>query len=346
MAKKNRLTKLKLGFVSLVDDGANQHARVEIMKRRDDGAIEAVLKEAITFSEAKQLQEIRRKAQEAMNDLWDAFDALRTSIDSILTDDEEQDKQSKIDQSVTQFKTAITALVPQLAVAKGFGADASEVSEMAKTLQELEAAVAAAEEQLAKMKGDLEAAQKAKADADAVIKAKDEEIAKLKGTAQPTDEEVFKNLPEPVRKRIEAAEQEAAASRAAVQKMADEREETVAIEKARTYKIGDAAKLGPIMVRVKKGKATDDDLAEIERIMKQAGELAMQLADVKKGGSGLRGDGGADFDGDPEAILKAKAEEIQKASGGKLTFEAAYSQAMEQNPKAYDAFIAKRRKAA
>lgn len=84
---------------------------------------------------------------------------------------------------------------------------------------------------------------------------------------------------------------------------------------------------------------TADDATMLETMLKAAGEQGKTAALFKALGSDTA------VDGEPEAMLKAKADEIEKAAEGKLTKEQAYAKAVEQNPTLYTAYVAKRRSA-
>lgn len=160
------------------------------------------------------------------------------------------------------------------------------------------------------------------------IEAKDAEIAKLAADKPaPTDDEIMKSVPEPVRKRLEAAEAE-------IQKMRDAADEAVFKMKAQTLGIGDPNEIGPILLRV--AKHSTDDVIAIEKVLKAAGAQIKAAGLFKAVGSQ-----GVD-DTSPDAILKAKAEEIQKADP-KLSYAAAYTLATERNPHLYTEYLAKRR---
>lgn len=167
---------------------------------------------------------------------------------------------------------------------------------------------------------------------------RDEAVAKAKDAdkAEKTDEELLKSVPESIRKRLADAEASTAAANAAIEKMRDDRELADRITKAKADGIAEPDKVGGILHRMTKNKATAEDTAEIERLLKAAAAQDKTSELYKSRGSSTASDG------DPEVLLKAKAEDIRKAKPT-LTFEQAYSEAMEANPALYDAFIAKRR---
>lgn len=212
-------------------------------------------------------------------------------------------------------------------------------------IEKLSAAVKDAEAKLVTLEKRAGEAETKLAAAEAVIKAKDEEIATLKAAipapAAPSDEEVLKSLPEAIRKRLEDAEAETRAAKEALAKSAAEKETAEAIAKAKGYGVGDPAALGPLLLRVQKGMTTADDATTLETLLKGFGEFQKANNVVLFKSLGTAGG----VDAEPEAQLQAKADEIHKAAGGKLSPQQAYAQAVEQNPALYSAYIAKRRSA-
>jgi hypothetical protein len=90
------------------------------------------------------------------------------------------------------------------------------------------------------------------------------------------------------------------------------------------------------MLRVAKGMTTAADATTLESLLKSVSAVAGDSLLFKSLGSD------SSLDGEPEALLKTKAAEIQKANSG-MTYEAAYAKALEQNPSLYNAYISKRR---
>lgn len=229
------------------------------------------------------------------------------------------------------------------ALAGGDPADPDEERNM--DIEKLSAAVQDAEAKLVTLEKRAGDAETKLQESEAVIKAKDEEIAKLKAAlpapTAPSDEEVLKALPEPIRKRLEDAEAEARAAKEAVAKAAAEKEASEAIAKAKTFGVGDPDQIGPLLVRVAKGMTTADDATTLEQMLKGFGEFqkSNNVVLFKSLGSA------AATDAEPEQLLQAKADEIHKAAAGKLSPQQAYAQAMDQNPGLYNAYVAKRRSA-
>lgn len=218
-----------------------------------------------------------------------------------------------------------------------------DMENLAKALEDAEAKL----ETLEKHTSDAEAAL---ADATEVIKAKEAEIEELQkgykakanksddGDLDDEDEEkkVMKSLPESIRKRLEDFEKRAAEAETTLAKMREEKDTAEAIAKAKTLNFGKAEEVGPLLMRVTKGLTTQADAELLERLFKAAGEQGKVTALFRSVGSDTA------VDGDPEVLLKAKAGEIQKANNG-MTFEQAYTKAMEDNPSLYNAYVAKRR---
>jgi colicin import membrane protein len=239
---------------------------------------------------------------------------------------------------------AIEDFAPQIvekAVSEGFSDDpqaaAAAAAIIEETVMDMEAVTKAlekAEADLAALTKRAEAAESKIKEQDDIIKAKDDEIAKAKGAADPKadEEEILKALPESIRKRLEDADKE----RAEFAKKAEEAELKEAVAKAKSFGVGDAEKVGGLLIRIGKGKTTADDLAEIEAILRAAAAVSSHSALFKSIGAAEA------VDGDPEEMLKAKATEIQKANDG-MTFAAAYDKALGENPQLYNAYIAKRR---
>lgn len=332
-----RLTDMEINEISLVDEPANDAARVVIVKAK--GGFKPC-------DDCKTPGECMKKG---------ACAAVAKSDDED-EDDMEGDYDAPPGKKVPMAKiagaviAAIEELAPQIvekAMAEGFSADpdaaASAAAIIKETVMDMEAVTKALEDAEAKLDAlekrtaDAEAAVK---DRDEVIKAKDAEIAELaKSKATPADEEaeILKSLPESIRKRLEDAEAAKVAAEAEVQKRKDDAEKAEAIAKAKSLNVGNPEAVGDLLLRVRKGLTTQDDAATLEALLKSAGEIAAKSPLFKSIGSA------ASTEGDPEALLKAKAEEIVEKSGGKTSFAQAYDQALAENPALYNDYVAKRR---
>lgn len=224
-----------------------------------------------------------------------------------------------------------------------------DMENLAKALEDAEAKL----ETLEKRTSDAEAAL---ADATEVIKAKEAEIAELqkgykakaeKGDKaeksddadmddEDEDKKVMKSLPESIKKRLEDFEKRAAEAETTLAKMREEKDTADAIAKAKTLNFGKAEEIGPLLMRVTKGLTTAADAELLERLFKAAGEQGKVTNLFRSVGSDTA------VEGDPEVLMKAKAEEIRKANTG-MSFEQAYAKAMDENPSLYNAYVAKRR---
>lgn len=207
-----------------------------------------------------------------------------------------------------------------------------DIESLSKALEDAEAKLAALETRTTDAEAALE-------DANTIVKAKDAEIADLiskQVVAEPTTEDVVKSLPESVRKMLEDAQSKAKAADEAVAKMRAETESAEAIAKAREIGIGNPDEIGPVLLRVAKGMTTESDVAVIEGVLKAASAQTKTSSLYKAYGTAEA------VDGDPETMLKSKADEIARADKS-LTAEQAYAKAMDANPALYNAYIAKRR---
>lgn len=292
----NQLTDMDIDEISLVDDGANPGAKVEIWKAKGG-------KPAATHAEP------------------DADDQ------GGKPDDDEDD-----------------------ADGFGFKGDAKKncgvkkQQEIEMTLEELAKSLEAAEaklDELEKANGDAVARA---AELEGVVKAKDAEIAGLKSDiakAKPadTEDEILKALPEAARELVLKAKKAEAEATAALAKAKDAQDTADAIAKAKALNFGKPEDVGPLLMRVAKGMTTTADAEKLEQLLKSAGEVASKSPLFKSIGSGQA------VEGDPEELLKAKADEVKKANPN-LTAAAAYAQALDQHPELYAASIAKRRAAA
>jgi hypothetical protein len=295
MAK--RLTNMQIDEVSIVDDPANEEARVVIVKTRGGGADMAEI--------AKSLQ--------------GALEALSPQIvEKALAD------LGAVNPDAVEAATAIMkeAVMDLDAMTKALEAAEASVEELKKAKAKLEADNA----DLDKKAKDAEA--KAKEAEDKMTKAL-EDVAKAKAAPEDEDAAFLKSLPEGARERILKDRAALADATAAIEKANSEKEEAAYIEKAKDLG-GDAKVLGPVLMRIAKGKTTEADATAIETMLKSMAAIAAKSPLFKSIGTGA-GDPNA---GDPEAMLKSKAEAIQKANEG-MTYAVAYTKALEENPELY-----------
>jgi hypothetical protein len=308
---KKLLTDMEITEISLVDDPANDDAKVVIVKAKD--------KERDGFKVCKECTGSLAPLCKGRGKCMDAEDGKirKAHTESILK----------------YLPGVLSELAPEIlakaATAGGVPADSAAAAHAAVNFQEFVMDLEQLQKSLESAEAQFAVLEKRATEAEALIKAKDEEIAKLTAQVEKSraggegddDEEVLKSLPEPIRKRIEASEQRAKEATEAVEKMQAAAEESEAIAKARTLGMGDPKVVGPLMVRIAKGKTTKDDVAVIEALLKAAGAQSKRLFSV----AGSADDGTTD----PDEILKAKAVERQKGKPG-MTYEQAYAEVLSE----------------
>lgn len=287
----HQLTRLVIKEVSIVDDPANPHAQVSIVKAR--GAFETC-PECKTKDKCAELKKCGAQMRK------------------------------------TNLNDGDPPMTPE------------QIAELQKQVETLTANVKALEKRATDAEGKAAAQDK-------LIKAKDEAMAELeKKLNPPSEEDVMKSLPEGVRHMIEKQRKELDAQKKlndenaqALAKMAEEREEREWIGKAAGMKLahGKADDLGPVLMRVAKGKSTEEDAAALQTLLKALSAQASSDKNVRS----LFGKSGSDRDGDvqPMTRIDSKAAEYQKADP-KLSKEQAISKALEANPDLYDEYEASR----
>ena len=293
---KHELVDMEILEISLVDEPANDDARVVIVKS---------------------------KSTSPENEPDDEDTMTKTAVSA-----------AKVAAALLSAMTALSPQIVEKALAEGFSANPDAAAVAADILKETVMDITELSKALETAEAQVEALEKRATAAEDALKLANEAIAKAKAppAAEPTEEEVLKTLPESIRKRIEKGK----ADEIALAKMAEEKEEKEAIAKAKELKVAEPEKVGPLLVRVAKGKTTADDVKVIETLLKQNAAVMAASSLFKSIGSA------AAVDGNPEEILKAKAVEIQKGTPS-LTFAQAYDEALKQNPEVYQAYVTKRR---
>ena len=308
------LTNMEITEISLVDEPANEDAKVVIVKSKSGPAADA--------------------------------DRVKKPV-----------PMAKLAGAVIAAIEEMTPQIVEKALAEGFSADpevaAAATAIVKETVMDMEAVTKALEEAevkldaLEKRATEAEASSKAK---DEIIKAKDEEISKSKkkmpykadakgdgNDMEPDededDEEVMKSLPDSIRKQLADGRE----AREELAKAKADAEKVEAFEKAKALNVGDAEKVGGLLLRIKKGTTTPADADELEGVLKVASKIAAQSPLFKSIGTSDASEGS------PDEVLKSKAEEIQKKSDGKLTYAQAYDRALIENPGVYNEYLAKRR---
>ncbi len=136
-------------------------------------------------------------------------------------------------------------------------------------------------------------------------------------------DEVYKNLPESVRKRIEAADEAVSAANAEIAKMRDEQSLAESVAKARVDypSLGGAEELGGLLSRIAKSISAED-FAEMERTLKAASaRIESGVIFSEMGSSG--------------EVSDALASEIAKNKALGLSKAAATEKALSENPHLY-----------
>lgn len=332
-----RLRSVKLDEISFVGKGDNPEAHVLLLKvkkdptessisacpkiyKDDNGKVELLTKwfknskvfkedEAATFNELIQDRNLR-------DQIWNLVWTLEESLGSIIRDSSVADKTAMIQQSIDQFKTAVTD------IAKG------DLSMDAKLKKELEDKIAALE----KEKADLiqEKADFVKA-ADAKAKELEMQLeeAKNKGIKKEEGEDIYKSLPEAVVKEIES-------NRARIAKMEDDNLTREYVSKAAEVTlIGKADDLGDMLKTIAK---TDSAMADkVLAVFKTAQARIKEGGLLKEVGEETGGDSGTSA---YDKII-AKAAELRKATPA-LTEAQAFTKVYDSNADLREQYLKER----
>jgi phage-related tail protein len=234
------------------------------------------------------------------------------------------------------------------------GSGGSEgVEKAAQVLGEMDMDINELNERLGQIETDLTAVTKRAEDAEGkvteltgqletVTKERDEAVDKAKAKEpEAKDEDVLKDLPEPIRKRLEVAEQTAKDASEAVEKARDESELKEQIAKVRELGVKDADGMGAVLHRIAKGKSKPEDatkVVELLTIAKTVGDKGNALFEAIGKANGKEDGNEGD---EAQTKLDAAIENIIKAKPS-LSREAAYAEAIDANPDLYEA-LAKRK---
>ena len=337
---------LTIGEVSLVDDPGCPGADVVIIKARKAQSENGVAENAVDSAEdcgeiPVNDEQTRTEIRKRLAPLTDARVAL---------------VQGNLDVEVFKAKAAETiddleqrAQAGDLISKQAAGIASSILSETDMNLDQIEAALSEAEGKITAVEKRAETAEaenivlKARAE---TAEAELELVRKGKPTAEDADEAVLKGLPAAAADLVRKARADAATARADADAARAERAaETDKVEKSR--RSGELAKAG-----IKDAETVADAMVAVAKAMPESAKVidaafaavAKELATsavFKSYGSASA----TMFDGDPEMVLKAKADEL-RAADKSLSAEAAYEAAVQAMPEAYDAYTAKRRSGA
>ena len=153
-----KLKDLTVKSVDLVDQGANQDAHLTLYKRRDDAQnpeskedsilkrlgnaiakafsleydqLEATL-ESVQKAQTFNQEMLERQKEQISDEMWNMLYALRSSLGSILWDEEVVNKEQLMNESVEQFKTAIAECIKNWSVGKSAVAKGDEPKELSE----------------------------------------------------------------------------------------------------------------------------------------------------------------------------------------------------------------------
>jgi hypothetical protein len=118
--KKTALEKLRLSELSLVNAGANQHAKVSICKMVEPSVITKYYSsmdgKAVDFNTILSDSKKWKNLHEAQEELYPLFNALQSSITSNFSDTSLSDasRQANIERATNDFLAAVREVVPEL----------------------------------------------------------------------------------------------------------------------------------------------------------------------------------------------------------------------------------------
>ncbi len=331
MAKKTvkRLTELNLQEVSLCAQGMNKNAKIALFK--SDG-------EAQTLADVVSEQIKEKSLADRFTQVWDLTYALHESIRSIVEDDLLKDKQSMLDETLSQFSSAIEEVLPNLVTNLNKSEAQMTIDELKKSLETTQAEIAALKKTNEELAADLEifkgmgARDKAYYDSlsgdmqkkfgamSAADRKKTMDAANFQ-KAEPTQEELLKSLPENLRKMLEDSQKQAAEALQKAQAADDARERTELIAKAEKEfgnVPGKSEEKAEILKHLK--SAPESVRNGVETLLKQFQALATR-GFVEKGHS-------QDVDPQsPKEKLNKMAEEV--ALQKQVSFPTAYDQVIQ-----------------
>lgn len=303
------LRDLKLKRVSIVDQPANEHARVVLWK-----SAEAPVKK-------------------------DAYNHIVRSEDDVMCSKCSKASKASLIERGGGVCPNCGAKMPAGAMKMKEVLDKISDPEVRKAVDAVVAAIMA---DLQKAKDDTKAAEDLAAEEQA------KRIAAEKAAKKdPEEDDVLKGLSPGARARLEKAEKDSKEAREAVLKMTEDRREREFIQKARAF--GNLSlkpeTFGLVMKRVSDGTATAEDVKEIERVLAAANHASKALFLQK--GSNERSDGTTSAMAQIEAKAAELRDSVVK-SGEKMTRQEAVDRVIKENPGLYEQHIAEipRRKAA
>lgn len=277
---KRILTGLRLDKIAAVDRPCQEHAKMTIMKRAPDPAVEEIVKfcsdeqGAQTFTTILTEEESRRRNWKAQEALYPVMDALSSSVRSIVADQSLSDdtRQAMLRQSVEDFMNTIREKAPEVETELSKLLNNPEDYQMGDkpTVEELQ-------KQLDTMKGELE---KATAQLN-------EAIAKASMTDD--EKEHLGKLNDDDKKKFSALTPEERAKQVKVKKSDDEVFKTSAGVEIRKSQVGDGVfavmkSQEEEIAKNKKAVTEEIEKRELVELTKRAGDELGKLpgTDVEK----------------------------------------------------------------
>lgn len=213
--------------------------------------------------------------------------------------------------------------------------------QMTTDLEAMAQALEAADARMSAVEAESNVVKARNAELETVLKARDARISELEtaaaGAGESADAVFLKGLPESAREAIMKSRKRAEDAEIALSKMRDAQDQAEAIAKAKTYGVGKADEIGPILVRVAKGMTTVADAEKLAEVLKAAGRAVSTSQGFSRAGAAVA------IEGDPETIMKGKIAEYQAKNPG-ASVEAATDAVLSANPALYDAQVAKSRR--
>ncbi|MFA6619261.1 MAG: hypothetical protein WCT23_09360 [Candidatus Neomarinimicrobiota bacterium] len=356
------LKNLKIKTIGSVDRPANGEAKVALMKRADgdesqggggeaDGLkdklekltsfVKGLFGGAKDYNQAQQAQAVEEK-------LWEKTRFLRESIESIMADATTADKQSAIANTLQQFYADLVSDMTGVQKA-GRKISAQRIAQLKQqrdklkeTMENLTALIDSADVTPEPGEGELNKHEEGNElpikydDLPEEVRKAVEAVAPLQKKLEETEginAELKKSLDE-TSTELSKTKSDLAKAQEELTKASDEKLTKEYIEKAKGYThLGvKPEEFGPVLKRIGEGKATAEDLAKMEGVLKAANEA------VEKGGLfgelGGSGSGGSD---NPVTQFDAMVKGIIAKSAG-MDYAQAVEKVAAENPALYAAY--------
>ncbi|MCL6597951.1 MAG: hypothetical protein K6T81_04355 [Alicyclobacillus macrosporangiidus] len=272
--------------------------------------------------------------------------ALADTVDSILDDPNVTDKQAQIEAALQDYSQRLQAVGIMKAGRKISASRMQTLKQIHDLLSQLIAEVddSPSSDSDNNSKGDDQVSidkSKLPEDVRKHIEGLEAQIEELKKSAaagggqqpQPQPEDIWKSMPEEVRKRFEEMEKRAREAEEIAKRERDERVLREYIAKAQAFRglPVQPEEFGKVLKAL--AEKAPEEYQKVEDVLKAADEAIAKgklFAELGKGGSGVTVGAYAQL----QSIAKSKME----ASGGKLTMEQAFAEAAKENPNLYEQY--------